>query len=48
MDEVLSAIRETQVTSIQEQSFESWNWDLISTILEVMVQEAVARKAPIC
>ena len=35
MDEVLSAIRETQVMLTQEQDFKTWNWDLISTILEV-------------
>ncbi|XP_057305998.1 rapamycin-insensitive companion of mTOR-like isoform X2 [Hydractinia symbiolongicarpus] len=34
MDEVLSAIRETQVMLTQDNEYRIWNWDLISTILE--------------
>jgi len=39
MDEVLSAIRETGIFAVgaPEREFEMWNWQLISTVLEVGV-----------
>ncbi|XP_065648769.1 rapamycin-insensitive companion of mTOR isoform X2 [Hydra vulgaris] len=33
-DDVLTAIRDTQVTTLPEEEFEQWNWDLISALLD--------------